>query len=143
MNILRPHFGYGDVHDLTEWQRAAQLTADLEKVCDELDLKPNEEWLRFLVLEAGHALPAAVEEGWKSEYLAEFMLSLYEAHSLLAMIEYYTLFLRDEGYLEGRRADEVDNRRQEVQDLITSLLDRMRDSWRADYEATLQGTGDH
>jgi hypothetical protein len=132
--------GYRSVYELNAWQKADAFSTLLHDVGRELDLGHDKEWLIYLLNQAGQLMRAAVEEGWNRAHLAECLLSISEALTFLALIDYYLLFLRHQGYLTGVRADEVDGRLSALQDELTSLAGRLREELRASPEATLSSS---
>jgi hypothetical protein len=79
----------------------------------------------------------ALEEGWNRAYLAEYLLGISEALTFVALIDYYLVFLRHEGYLSVERADEVEGRLSNIQDELTALAGRLREELRASSEGSL------
>ena len=132
--------GRQNVYELDEWQKADGFSILLHDVCRELDLGPDKAWVIYLLNQASHLMREAVAEGWNREYLAEFILGISEALTFLALIDYYLLFLRHEGYLTGERANEVDGKFSALQDALTSLAGRLREEFRASPEATLSAS---
>jgi four helix bundle protein len=131
---------YGErqkVYELNAWQKADAFSTLLHDVCRELDLGSDKEWLIYLLQQASQRMPEAVAESWHREHLAECLFSISEALTSLALIDYYLLFLRHEGYLTGERADKVNERLSELQDELTSLVGRLREELRVSPEATL------
>jgi hypothetical protein len=76
----------------------------------------------------------ALEEGWNRAYLAEYLLGISEALTFVALIDYYLVFLRHEGYLSVERANGVEGRLSDVQDELTALAERLREELRASPE---------
>ena len=122
--------GVQNVYELHEWQKVDEFSALLRDVCGELDLGRDKAWLLYLLEQAGRLMREAVEEGWNREFLAEFILGISEALTVLGLIDYYLLFLRHEGYLSVDRADEVAGRLGELQDALSSLAGRLREALR-------------
>ena len=125
------HSGRQNVHEFNAWQKADAFSTLLHDVCRGLDLGRDKEWLIYLLRQAGQRLREAVEEGWQCEHLAECLFGISEALTFLALVDYYLIFLRHEGYLTGERADEVDGRLGELQDTLASLAGRLREALRA------------
>jgi hypothetical protein len=129
--------GHRSVYELDEWQKADEFSTLLHNVCGELDLGRDKEWLIHLLKQTGRLMCEAVAAGWSREYLAEFILGISEALTFLALVDYYLVFLRHEGYLTGQRADEVDRRLSALQDTLSSLAGRLREALRARPEGPL------
>src|SRR5258708_10481003 len=111
MKSSRPRMGEGSVASLPEWQRATSFASSVEGAATALALPKSLEWLRYLLLESGKTIPAVIAEAWRQQFLAEYLLGLYEALDHVALLEYYLLFLRSEGYLttgKDARASEED-----------------------------------
>jgi hypothetical protein len=118
--------GRRNVYELDAWQKVDEFSTLLHDVCHELDLNRDKEWLLYLLPQAGRLMRQAVEEGWNREYLAECILSISEALTLLALVDYYLVFLRHEGYLTVERVDEVARKLSELQEALTTLAGRLR-----------------
>jgi len=129
--------GRRNVYELNEWQKADEFATLLHDVCRDLDLGHDKEWLLYLLKQAGQLMREAVEEGWNREHLAEFIFGISEALTFLALVDYYLVFLRHEGYLTEERADEVDGRLSTLQDALASLAGRLREALRARPEGPL------
>jgi hypothetical protein len=132
--------GNRNVYELDEWQQADEFSALLHDVCRELELGPDKAWLIYLLDQAGRLMREAVEEGWNREYLAEFILGISEALTFLALVDYYLVFLRHEGYLPEKRADEVAGRLSALEGALSSLAGRLREALRARPESPLSST---
>ena len=124
--------GRRSVYELNEWQQADEFSTLLHEVCNELDLGRDKEWLLYLLRQAGHGMREAMEEGWHQEYLAEYILGISEALTSLALIDYYLVFLRHEGYLGVERAAVVVGKLSALQDALAALVGRLREALRAD-----------
>ena len=129
--------GRRNVYELNEWQKADEFATLLHDVCRDLDLGRDKEWLLYLLEQAGQLMREAVEEGWNREHLAEFIFGISEALTFLALVDYYLVFLRHEGYLAGERANEVDGKLSALQDALASLAGRLREALRARPEGLL------
>ena len=134
------HWERRNVYELNAWQKADEFSTLLHDVCRELDLGRDKEWLLYLLQQAGQLMREAVEEGWKREHLAECLFGISEALTFLALVDYYLVFLRHEGYLTGKRADEVDGRLSELQDALASWAGRLREALRASPEGSLSAS---
>jgi hypothetical protein len=119
------------VYELNAWQQADEFSTLLHDMCRELDLGRDKEWLSTLLKQVGRLMREAVEEGWSREYLAEFILSISEALTFVALVDYYLVFLRHEGYLTVERADEVEGRLGTLQAELSALASRLREGLRA------------
>lgn len=123
--------GCQNVHELNAWQEADTFSTLLHDVCRRLDLGRDKEWLIYLLKQAGQRMCEAVEQGWKREHLAEYLFGISEALTFLALVDYYLMFLRHEGYLTGERADEVEGSCSALQDTLAALAARLREALRA------------
>jgi hypothetical protein len=132
--------GRQHLYELEAWQQAEAFSALLHDVCGALDLGHDKEWLVYLLRQAGQLIGATVAEGWHREHLAECLLGLSEALTLVALIDYYLVFLCHEGYLVGQRADEVTGKLNALQGALTALTDRVREALRARPEGRLPFT---
>ena len=129
--------GRRNIAELNAWQKADEFSTLLHDMCRELHMGHDKEWLIYLLKQAGRLVRDALEEGWNRAYLAEYLLGISEALTFVALIDYYLVFLRHEGYLTVERAHEVEGRLSEVQDELKALAGRLREERRASPEDTL------
>jgi hypothetical protein len=132
--MARWRSGRRSIDELNAWQRADELSTLLHNVCRELNVGRDKEWLIYLLNHAGRLVRDALEEGWNRTYLAEYLLGISEALTFVALIDYYLVFLRHEGYLTVDRAHEVEGKLSEVQHELTALAGRLREELRASPE---------
>jgi hypothetical protein len=135
--MARWHSGRRSIDELNAWQRADEFSTLLHNVCRELHVGRDKEWLLYLLHQAGRLVRDALEEGWNRTYLAEYLLGISEALTFVALIDYYLVFLRHEGYLTVERAHEVEEKLSEVQRELTALAGRLREELRASPEGHL------
>jgi hypothetical protein len=135
--MARWRSGRRSIDEINAWQRADELSILLHTVCRELNVGRDKEWLIYLLNHAGRLLRDALEEGWNRTYLAEYLLGISEALTFVALIDYYLVFLRHEGYLTVERAQEVEGKLSEVQHELTALAGRLRGELRASPEGHL------
>jgi hypothetical protein len=128
------HSGRRNIDELNAWQKADEFSTLLHNMCNELHVGRDKEWLIYLLNQAGRLMRDALEEGWNRTYLAEYLLGISEALTFVALIDYYLIFLRHEGYLTVERANEVEERLSDVQDALTALAGRLREELRASPE---------
>jgi hypothetical protein len=132
--MARWRSGRRSLAELNAWQRADEFSTLLHNVCRELNVGRDKEWLIYLLQQAGRLVRDALEEGWNRTYLAEYLLGISEALTFVALIDYYLVFLRHEGYLTVDRAHEVEGKLSEVQHELTALAGRLREELRASPE---------
>jgi hypothetical protein len=128
--------GRRNLDELNAWQKADEFSTLLHDVCRELDVSHDKEWLTYLLTQAGRLMRDVLEEGWNRPYLAEYLLGISEALTFGALIDYYLVFLRHEGYLSVERANEVEGRLSDVQNELTVLAGRLREELRASPEGS-------
>jgi hypothetical protein len=129
--------GRRNIDELNAWQKADEFSTLLHDMCSELHVGRDKEWLIYLLSQAGQLMREALEEGWNRAYLAEYLLGISEALTFVALVDYYLVFLRHEGYLTVERAHEVEGRLSDLQDELTALAGRLREELRASPEGTL------
>jgi hypothetical protein len=129
--------GRRNLYELIEWQQVEAFSTLLRAVCHDLDLGRDKAWLLYLLTQADQLMRQAVEESWSCEYLAECIFGLSEALTFLALIDYYLVFLRHEGYLTGPRAEEVDRQLSDLQATLATLTGQLREALRAHPEGPL------
>src|SRR5689334_18342916 len=98
--------GRRNIDELNAWQKADEFSTLVHDMCRELQVGHDKEWLLYLLKQAGRRVRDALEEGWNRAYLAEYLLGISEALTFVALIDYYLVFLRHEGYLPVQRAHE-------------------------------------
>jgi hypothetical protein len=135
--MARWRSGRRTIDELNAWQKADEFSTLLHDVCRELHVGHDKEWLLYLLNQAGQLMRDALEEGWNRTYLAEYLLGISEALTFVALIDYYLVFLRHEGYLTVERAHELEGRLSDVQQELTALAGRLREELRASPEGTL------
>ena len=128
--------GRRNIDELNAWQKADEFSTLLHDVCRELHMGRDKEWLTYLLNQAARLMRDALEEGWNRAYLAEYLLGISEALTFVALIDYYLVFLRHEGYLSVERAHEVEGRLSDVQAELTALAGRLREELRASPEGS-------
>ena len=133
--MTRWHEEHRQVSELNAWQQANAFAMLLHEVCSELTLGQDKEWLLYLLQQAGPRMREAVAEGWNQPHLAECLFNISEALTSLALIDYYLLFLRHEGYLTGTRAAEVSDRLNALQEALETFAERLRETLRSAPEA--------
>jgi hypothetical protein len=129
--------GRRNIDELNAWQKADEFSTLLHDMCSELHVGRDKEWLIYLLSQASQLMREALEEGWNRAYLAEYLLGISEALTFVALVDYYLVFLRHEGYLTVERAHEVEGRLSDLQDELTALAGRLREELRASPEGTL------
>jgi 23S rRNA-intervening sequence protein len=129
--------GRRNIDELNAWQKADEFSTLLHDMCSELHVGRDKEWLIYLLSQAGQLMREALEEGWNRAYLAEYLLGISEALTFVALVDYYLVFLRHEGYLTVERAHEVEGRLSDLQDELTALAGRLREELRTSPEGTL------
>jgi hypothetical protein len=134
MDMARWCSGRRNIDELNAWQKADEFSTLLHDMCSELHVGRDKEWLIYLLNQAGRLMRDALEEGWNRTYIAEYLLGISEALTFVALIDYYLVFLRHEGYLTVKRANEVEGRLSDVQDTLTALARRLREELRASPE---------
>ena len=135
--MARWRSGRRDIEELNAWQKADEFSTLLHDMCRELHVGRDKEWLMYLLTQAGRLIRDALEEGWNRTYLAEYLLGISEALTCVALIDYYLVFLRHEGYLSVERAHEIEGRLSDLQDELTVLAGRLREELRASSEGHL------
>ena len=129
--------GRRSIDEINAWQKADEFSTLLRDMCRELHVSRDKEWLIYLLNQAGRLMRDALEEGWNRANLAEYLLGISEALTFVALIDYYLVFLRHEGYLTVERAHEVEGRLSDVQDALTALAGRLREELQASPEGSL------
>jgi hypothetical protein len=129
--------GRRNIDELNAWQKADEFSTLLSDMCRDLHMGHDKEWLIFLLNQTGRLIRDALEEGWNRTHLAEYLLGISEALTFIALIDYYLVFLRHEGYLTVERAHDIEERLGDLQDVLTALAGKLREDLRASPEGTL------
>jgi len=137
MDMARWRSGRRNIDELNAWQKADEFSTLLHDMCSELNVGHDKEWLIYLLNQAGQLIRDALEEGWNRTHLAEYLLGISEALTFVALVDYYLVFLRHEGYLTVERAHAVEERLSDLQDELAALAGRLREQLRASPEGTL------
>ena len=134
--MARWRSGRRNIDELNAWQKADEFSTLLHEMGSELYIGRDKEWLLYLLDKAGRLMRDALEEGWNRAYLAEYLLGISEALTFGALVDYYLVFLRHEGYLTVERAHEVEGKLSDLQNTLTALAGRLREDLRASPEGT-------
>ncbi len=119
-------WGKGDFQNLFEWQMVDSVSELLKKTCEEMKLGRDEEWILEVIRESARNLPGSIIEGQESDYLAEYILGLSAARNALVIASYCLRFLKGQQLLEAEKADYVDGRLEELEDVLASVTDTLR-----------------
>jgi four helix bundle protein len=84
---------------LTAWRKAHELALASFRVSE--GLRDRHRWLANQLVRAAVSVPANIAEGYNRGSLREYIYHLNVARGSLAEVEYYVLFGRDAGLLEG------------------------------------------
>ena len=92
------------------------------------------EWLRYLLARSGSAIAPILAEAWSREFLAEYLLGLYESLDHVLLLEYYLRFLGGEALIPATTVDELDRQRRALQNVIESSPAQLRQTWAETYD---------
>jgi hypothetical protein len=118
--------GKGDFQNLFEWQMVDNVSQLLNRTCEEMNLGRDEEWILEVIRESAENLPESIIEGQESDYLAEYILGLSAARNALVVASYCIRFLKGQRLLEADKADYVDGRLEELEDVLANVTDTLR-----------------
>jgi 23S rRNA-intervening sequence protein len=121
-------WGKGDFQNLFEWQLVDNMSQLLTKTCEEMKLGRDEEWILEVIRESAQNLPGSIIEGQESDYLAEYILGLSAARNALVVASYCFRFLKGQKLIEADKADFVDGRLEELEEVLASVTDTLRAS---------------
>jgi hypothetical protein len=115
-----------DVHDLPEYQ-LAQRTRDLiARTAGETVWTEKWEWLRLGILREANRLTQTLEDGYKSDLIAEWILGIGSCRNAVVMSDYIFTFLKGQEMLEDRVADPILRSLKELMTAIMALSQRLR-----------------
>jgi 23S rRNA-intervening sequence protein len=121
-------WGKGDFQNLFEWQMVDNVSKLLNKTCEEMRLGRDEEWILEVIRESAENLPGSIIEGQESDYLAEYILGLSAARNALVVASYCFRFLKGQKLIEADKADYVDGRLEELEEVLAQVTDTLRAS---------------
>jgi hypothetical protein len=98
----------------------------LNKTCEEMKLGRDEEWILEVIRESAQNLPDSIIEGQESDYLAEYILGLSAARNALVVASYCFRFLKGQKLIEADKADFVDGRLEELEEVLATVTDTLR-----------------
>jgi hypothetical protein len=119
-------WGKGDFQNLFEWQMVDNVSQLLHKTCEEMKLGRDEEWILEVIRESAQNLPESIIEGQESDYLAEYILGLSAARNALVVASYCFRFLKGQKLIEADKADFVDGRLEELEEVLATVTDTLR-----------------
>ena len=119
-------WGKGDFQNLFEWQMVDNVSRLLNKTCEEMKLGRDEEWILEVIRESAQNLPDSIIEGQESDYLAEYILGLSAARNALVVASYCFRFLKGQKLIEAEKADFVDGRLEELEEVLATVTDTLR-----------------
>jgi four helix bundle protein len=124
----------GDFQNLVDWDEVNNVSKLLVETIDNLKLTGNEIWIDEVVREAAEQLPASIKEGQESDYAAEFILGVSAARNSLVISSYCFRFLKAQNLMDGPLADELDWRLDQLEQKLSSLTERLRESLRDQFK---------
>ena len=124
----------GDFENLVDWDEVNNVSKLLVETMDSLKLTGNEIWIDEVVREAAEQLPASIKEGQESDYAAEFILGVSAARNSLVISSYCFRFLKAQGLMDEPLADELDWRLDQLEQKLSGLTERMRESMRDQFK---------
>jgi len=124
----------GDFQNLVDWDEVNNVSKLLVETIDNLKLTGNEVWIDEVVREAAEQLPASIKEGQESDYAAEFILGVSAARNSLVISSYCFRFLKAQNLMDGPLADELDWRLDQLEQKLSSLTERLRESLRDQFK---------
>ena len=104
------------------------------RVSAELIVPRDLEWLRYLLARSGGAIAPILAEAWRREFLAEYLLGLYESLDHVLLLEYYLRFLGGGALIPATTVDELDRQRRALQNVIESSAAQLRQTWAETYD---------
>jgi hypothetical protein len=119
-------WGKGDFQNLFEWQMVDNVSQLLNRTCEEMNLARDQEWILEVIRESAQNLPESIIEGQESDYLAEYILGLSAARNALVVASYCLRFLKGQKLLEAEKADFVDGRLEELEEVLATVTDTLR-----------------
>jgi len=117
-----------EFQNLFEWKMVDDVSRMLKTECDQMKLGRDEEWICEVIKESAELLPESIIEGQESEYLAEYILGLSAARNALVVASYCFRFLKGQGLVPAEKADYVDGRLEELEEILGSVTDTLRRS---------------
>lgn len=118
----------GNFENPFEWQLVDNVATMLNTTVDEMNLGRDQDWIKEVIREAATMLPESIIEGQQSDYLAEYILGLSAARNSLVVASYCFRFLKGQGLIDGKLADDVDVKLEELEGVLASVTDSLREN---------------
>ena len=115
-----------DVHELPEYQ-LAQRTRDLIKdTAAQTEWTPQWEWLEIGIVREANRLTQTLEEGYKSDLIAEWILGIGSCRNAVVMSDYIFTFLEGQEMLEPEQTGPILKSLKELMKSILALSQQLR-----------------
>ncbi len=111
-----------------DWPLVEGVATLLKETCAGLDLNRDSEWICEIITEAAEGLPSSLEEGQKSEYVAEYILGVSAARNSLVIVSYCFNFLKSQGMVTDEKADHIEQALEELEQSLDGLTQSLRKS---------------
>ena len=111
-----------------DWPLVEGVATLLKETSAGLDLNRDSEWICEIITEAAEGLPSSLEEGQKSEYVAEYLLGVSAARNSLVIVSYCFNFLKSQGMVTDEKADHIEQALEELEQSLDGLTQSLRKS---------------
>jgi hypothetical protein len=108
-----------DYHTLPEYQLAERTATLIKETTATMTWTEQWEWLRVGILREANRLTSTLEEGYRSDLIAEWILGIGSCRNAVVMSDYIFTFLKGQGMLEDAKADPI---LASLKDLMTSIM---------------------
>ena len=115
-----------DYRELPEYQLALRTRELIEKTTEEMTWTREWEWLRMGILREASRLTQTLEEGYKSDLVAEWILGIGSCRNAVVMSDYIFTFLKGQDMLAAEKADPILASLKELMTAIMDLSQRLR-----------------
>ena len=115
-----------DYRELPEYKLALETSDLIKRTTDELTWTKEWEWLRTGILREANRLPLTLEEGYKSDLVAEWILGIGSCRNAVVMSDYIFTFMKGQDMLPADKADPILGKLKDLMAGITSLSQRLR-----------------
>lgn len=116
----------GDFRNIVEWGMVEDVSNLLKETCENMHLTGDREWLAEVIKEAADVLPTSIIEGQQSRYVAEYILGISAARNSLVIASYTIHFLTSQGLIESDKAQDIEQRLDELEAALASLTQSLR-----------------
>ena len=115
-----------DVHDLPEYQLARQTRDLIKQTTAQTIWTEQWEWLEIGIIREANRLTQTLEDGYKSDLIAEWILGISSCRNAVVMSDYIFTFLEGQEMLAPELAGPILKSLKELMRAIMGLSQQLR-----------------